>query len=114
MELTKFYFKNISRRYITHSIQERIIGQRCKFFHSNSVVCDKTTVTFENILSEENRLRTQNMLKKCEQPVITKILITKHSKKAAVLVPLCTVNGEPSLLFMLRSNLIPAHRGEVW
>jgi hypothetical protein len=113
MELSKLYSKNISRRY-THSIQERITDKRCKLFHSNSVVCNKTTVTFENILSKENRLRTQNMLKKCEQPVITKLLLNEHSKKAAVLVPLCTVNGEPSLLFMLRSNLIPAHRGEVW
>ncbi|XP_048729331.1 mitochondrial coenzyme A diphosphatase NUDT8-like isoform X2 [Ostrea edulis] len=114
MKLTKLYSKNILlERHIIHSIRDRIICKQCKLFHSNSVVYDKSTVTFGNILSNENRVRIQNKLQKYEQPVIRKVAVSDNHKKAAVLVPLCTVNGEPSLLFMVRSNLIPAHRGEV-
>jgi hypothetical protein len=113
MKVTKLNSNNTLRRY-TYSIGERSFGMQYKLFHSSSVVCDKSTVMFENILCEENRVRTQNKLKKYEQPMVRKIHVQDNHREAAVLIPLCTVNGEPSLLFMVRSNLIPAHRGEVW
>ena len=90
-----------------------LFGGHHKLFHNNKVLYDKNTVILENILSEENRVRVQSTLQKYEMPTIRKVTVSEDHKKVAVLVPLCTVNGEPSLLFMVRSNLIPAHRGVI-
>ena len=37
----------------------------------------------------------------------------KMYRKAAVLVPLCSIAGEPSLLFTVRSMRLKAHSGQV-
>lgn len=80
----------------------------CKFY-CNGV----KKVTFENILSAENKTRVLKSLHKYDIPSLRKVTISEEYRKAAVLVPLCTVKGEPSVLLMVRSNMIPAHRGEV-
>lgn len=85
----------------------------CKLFHCNGVLFDQNVVTFENILSEENKTRFLKTLQKYELPSLRKVTVSKDHRKAAVLVPLCTVKGEPSIMFMVRSNKIHAHRGEV-
>ena len=81
-----------------------LFGGHHKLFHNNKVLYDKNTVILENILSEENRVRVQSTLQKYEMPTIRKVTVSEDHKKVAVLVPLCTVNGEPSLLFMVRSK----------
>lgn len=87
--------------------------RHCKLFHCNGVLYDQNAVTFENILSDENKLRVLKALQKYDLPSLRKVTVSGDHRKAAVLIPLCTVKGEPSILFMVRSNKIPAHRGEV-
>lgn len=89
------------------------LNRHCKLFHCNGVLFDQTVVTFENILSEENKTRVLKRLQNYELPSLRKVTVSRDHRKAAVLVPLCTVKGEPSILFMVRSNKILAHRGEV-
>lgn len=89
------------------------LNRHCKLFHCNGVLFDQTVVTFENILSEENKTRVLKRLQNYELPSLRKVTVSRDHRKAAVLVPLCTVKGEPSVLFMVRSNKILAHRGEV-
>lgn len=87
--------------------------RHCKLFHCNGVLYDQNAVTFGNILSEENKLRVLKALQKYDLPSLRKVTVAGDHRKAAVLIPLCSVKGEPSILFMVRSNKIPAHRGEV-
>ncbi|XP_061197237.1 mitochondrial coenzyme A diphosphatase NUDT8-like isoform X2 [Saccostrea echinata] len=111
---TKFLLPNIFRS--AQPMHRRGgICRQCKLYHSSRVLHNESKVTFENILSEENKRRIQDKLQNNvnEQSVIRKVTVSDNHKKSAVLVPLCTVNGEPSILFMVRSNLIPSHRGEV-
>ncbi|XP_062575793.1 mitochondrial coenzyme A diphosphatase NUDT8-like isoform X2 [Saccostrea cucullata] len=111
---TKFLLANIFHS--TRLIPRRgSICKQCQLCHSSRVLNNEGKVTFENLLSEENKRRLQNKLQNNlnEKSVIRKETVSDNHKKAAVLVPLCTVNGQPSLLFMVRSNLIPTHRGEV-
>ena len=75
-----------------------------------------STVTLENILSEANKTRVQSKL--LDVNPVRKVPHwakgKEHTmKKAAVLVPLCTVNGEPSVLFTVRSSDLTHHKGEV-
>jgi len=37
----------------------------------------------------------------------------QHPKNAAVLIPFCNVNGEPSILFEMRSKALRSHSGEI-
>ena len=71
-------------------------------------------VTTENVFSEENRRRVQEKLFKTkpvrEVPPWAK---SKKMKKAAVLIPICTVDDQPSVLFTVRSSDLSHHKGEV-
>ncbi|XP_033763565.1 nucleoside diphosphate-linked moiety X motif 8-like isoform X2 [Pecten maximus] len=78
---------------------------QCRFFSD-------TTVNPENIFSEENRCRVQGKLTSLK-PVKRVVPYREDRKDAAVLIPLCYVNNEPSLLFMVRSWKVPVHKGEV-
>lgn len=42
-----------------------------------------------------------------------KINFTPDFKEAAVLVPLCVVDGKPSVLFTVRNMTMRTHRGEI-
>ncbi|KAI4456501.1 nudix hydrolase [Holotrichia oblita] len=64
----------------------------------------------ENLVSEENISKTITNFKK------TQILLppTKELvKKAAVLVPICVVDGKTSLLYTLRTSHLRSHKGQV-
>ncbi|XP_078697877.1 mitochondrial coenzyme A diphosphatase NUDT8-like [Branchiostoma floridae x Branchiostoma belcheri] len=63
----------------------------------------------QNILLEENKSKTLERIPKMRSIVTNE----KVTVGAAVLVPLCTVNGVPSVLFTLRSSRLRSHRGEV-
>ncbi|CAL1531039.1 unnamed protein product [Lymnaea stagnalis] len=71
-------------------------------------------LTFENILDDVNKQRAIARLTSVDAVRTTKEygLKADHSY-AAVLVPLCTVNKEPSLILTLRSSRLKKHRGQV-
>ena len=73
-----------------------------------------SVITTENVFSERNKHRVQQKLLTTnpvrEVPAWAK---GREMKKAAVLVPICTVNGEPSVLFTVRSSDLTHHKGEV-
>ncbi|XP_021339332.1 nucleoside diphosphate-linked moiety X motif 8-like isoform X2 [Mizuhopecten yessoensis] len=71
-----------------------------------------TVVNTQNIFSEENKCRVQRKLLTVK-PVKRVVPQHENPKDAAVLIPLCYVNNEPSLLFMVRSWKVPVHKGEV-
>lgn len=66
--------------------------------------------TVENVLSEENLKRTVAKFAK-----LPSVRMQPHApaKKAAVLIPLCVVDGEVSLLYTLRAANLKSHRGQV-
>ena len=73
-----------------------------------------TVVTVDTVFSEANKNRVQEKLKMTkpvrELPVWAK---GKQMKQAAVLVPICTIDGHPSVLFTVRSSDLTHHKGEV-
>ncbi|XP_067658472.1 mitochondrial coenzyme A diphosphatase NUDT8-like isoform X1 [Haliotis asinina] len=69
----------------------------------------KMDITLDTVLSENNKKRVQDDLLQV-QPSRGSKPKPGHS---AVLVPLCTVNGEPAFLFTLRSSSLRSHRGQV-
>ena len=84
-----------------------------RFVHKRSATVQEE-VTLENIFSDSNRQRVQEHLDTVK-PVRTLAMmgVKEPVRVAAVLVPLCVVAGEPSVLFTLRSSSLKKHRGEV-
>lgn len=68
-----------------------------------------------NVLSNENKIRVQTKLEKWNEKVQTssRSSVTKTDITSAVLVPLCSRNGEPSILFTRRSSKLVSCRGEI-
>lgn len=64
----------------------------------------------ENVLNEENLKRT--VAKFAKLPPI-RMQTHTPAKKAAVLIPLCVIDGEVSLLYTLRAANLKSHRGQV-
>ncbi|XP_045478020.1 mitochondrial coenzyme A diphosphatase NUDT8 [Harmonia axyridis] len=75
-------------------------------------VCERAVSKFyspENILSQENREKTTSKFSTM-QPIR---LSHFPPRKAAVLVPLCLMDGKMALLYTLRTSKLKNHRGEV-
>ena len=64
----------------------------------------------EKVFSSEVR---EEMAARISQIRVPRRLFKKIKKHAGVLVPLCTVGGEPAVLLTLRSTNLSSHRGEV-
>ncbi len=78
-------------------------------FRSQSAV-----VSFDTVLSDSNKGRVQEKLVGLHPERTVPAWAKKRvMRKAAVLVPLCRINGEPSVLFTLRSTDLSHHKGEV-
>ena len=72
---------------------------------------DETLVTLDNILSNTNKKRVRARM---GDVIATPRTDTENVRwRAAVLVPLCYVDREPSFLFMVRSVYLKNHRGEI-
>ena len=92
---------------VTNQINEKMKGEQSSVIYS-----ERKTVTLENIFSDENRKQVQERMgsvKFVPRPGIA----DDTARPAAVLVPLCYVKGEPSILFMVRSIYLKNHRGEI-
>lgn len=90
-------------------------------------------LTFETVLSKENRLRCVETMAKISYPRVatkpttvklapdTKADTKKHvtdspskpRKQSSILVPMCHVSGEICLLYTVRSKKLRSHKGEV-
>lgn len=68
--------------------------------------------SWENVLSEENKANVKTRLANMNSPRRIRQQ-PSDTKMAAVLVPLCCVEGELSFIYTLRSNSMTAHAGEV-
>lgn len=71
-----------------------------------------TGPSWESVLSEENKAGVRARLANMRSPRQIKQQ-NDNSKMAAVLVPLCCVEGELSLLYTLRCRSMGAHAGEI-
>ncbi|GFN91699.1 nucleoside diphosphate-linked moiety x motif 8 [Plakobranchus ocellatus] len=96
----------------THFSQHACKLLSCKLFAKSArLTCCVKHSTFETLLSEENKLRTQQLLK--DPTLYKQVPLNSGRSYAAILVPLCTVKGEPSLLYTLRSTRLTKHKGQV-
>ncbi|XP_078615841.1 mitochondrial coenzyme A diphosphatase NUDT8-like [Branchiostoma floridae x Branchiostoma japonicum] len=113
--------RNISSTHTKCDVSNRtkFQGIHVTFLSANKTLCRKlsssSTMSFskeaaiQNILLEENKRRTLERIPKMRSIVTNE----KIAVGAAVLVPLCTVKGVPSVLLTLRSSRLRSHRGEV-
>lgn len=68
-----------------------------------------------NIFSNDSKLAFQKKLSAGLYITAARsTILSDNAGEASVLLPFCTVDGEPSLLFMVRPMTMPMHRGEVW
>ncbi|KAL3862496.1 hypothetical protein ACJMK2_008456 [Sinanodonta woodiana] len=77
----------------------------------SAVLHSREVVTLNNIFSESNKIRVQQNLNSVK--AVRMAPFRQDERKAAVLIPMCTVDGQPSLLFMVRSSQLRNHRGEI-
>ncbi|XP_053379328.1 mitochondrial coenzyme A diphosphatase NUDT8-like isoform X2 [Mercenaria mercenaria] len=70
------------------------------------------TVRLDNIFSDYNREKVVAKMKDAK-PLYRPEKLMKKGREAAVLVPMCHIEGEPALLFMMRSRYLKNHRGEI-
>lgn len=78
---------------------------------SRTRTCTAPT-TLENIFSDCNRENVVAKMKNAK-PIARFEKDMKKGREAAILVPMCHIEGEPALLFMMRSRYLKNHRGEI-
>lgn len=69
-----------------------------------------SSFTLEKLVSEENIARTISNLKKIK-PMSSSL--KPPASRAAVLIPICVVDGKTSLLYTLRTSHLSSHKGQV-
>jgi len=69
------------------------------------------TASSQFTLDDDLLFRIANRMFEMPKPRVCETMHT--GKRAAVLVPLCEVDGEPSVLFTLRSQNVSTHKGQV-
>lgn len=77
---------------------------------------DRTTVTIDKIFTEWHKQQILNSKKLQSAKAVFRPDRADYTqdREAAVLVPMCHVNGQPSFLFMQRSIHLKSHSGEIW
>lgn len=84
----------------------RIRGILCRSCFNTST---KHLIISDNVLEEQKH----EFIKKMEQLSSQQPALNKDAMLAGVLVPFCTVNGKPSILFTKRSNKIVRNKSDV-
>ncbi|XP_076046505.1 mitochondrial import inner membrane translocase subunit Tim16 isoform X2 [Oratosquilla oratoria] len=69
-----------------------------------------TSLTWDDVLTEDNKKRCIEKLRKHSAP---RTFDKEAVKSGVVLIPLCHVHGELSMLFTVRSDNLRTHKGEV-
>ncbi|XP_071945146.1 mitochondrial coenzyme A diphosphatase NUDT8-like [Antedon mediterranea] len=74
--------------------------------------CNRTSSSWitENVFSSNNKERA---IKIMDQVHPLRRMLKGLKLNAAVCIPMCTVNNQPSILFTLRSTELKSHRGQV-
>lgn len=68
-------------------------------------------LTLNTVFSDTNKSRVQRALTRLPSSYVPQE--EAKSKRSAVLIPLCLVDGQPSVLFTLRARHLSKHAGEV-
>ena len=72
---------------------------------------DDEDLLWSKILADENKQRVVDKLKRREERVCE--WPSNRGRDSAVLIPMVTTAGEPSVLFTLRSQQLTRHRNQV-
>ena len=83
-------------------------NQKCQIRNLNS----GPTSIHPSVFSDENKARVMKVISTTKIPSF-RAQFKKILRQAGVCIPLCLVDGVPSILFTLRSNHINSHRGEI-
>lgn len=75
-------------------------------------ISSSANVSLKNVFSDDNKTAVQKKLSTYTNKIPGRFK-KEGARNASVLIPLCTVNKEPSLLFMVRPMTLAQHRGEV-
>lgn len=78
----------------------------------NNLVSTRSSSLYsaQNLLSADNRTRCMSLLKSMSQ---IRMSADEPKERSAVLIPLCVVDNEVSLLYTVRSLNLTKHRGQV-
>ncbi|KAL4221676.1 nudix (nucleoside diphosphate linked moiety X)-type motif 8 [Mactra antiquata] len=68
-------------------------------------------LSLQSVFDEPNKTRVIEKIKSTKP--VNRPDIKTTGREAGILIPLCHINGEPSVLFMVRSFQLNSHRGEV-
>lgn len=86
----------------------------CSFLHHSCRLLSYEScikyLSVNEFISEENK---KNCIERLQKIVVPSVVRKKPSKKAAVLIPLCSQNNKISLLFTLRRRDLKRYRGQV-
>lgn len=77
-----------------------------------SNISRNNSVGFHNLFSDSNKEIVMSRMKKAK-PLVRPVEKEEQRREAAVLVPMCHIDGEPALIFMMRSRYLKNHRGEI-
>ena len=106
---------NVSRyrsmyRTISDSNISQMVAKAKKFHHS--VIKQSKTDDKAYLFGDNNKKRVMKCLMS-QAPLRNYPIKSRPEKEAAVLIPMCLVDGEPSLLFTLRSSNLSKQPGQI-
>ncbi|KAI9592688.1 NUDIX hydrolase domain-like protein [Syncephalis fuscata] len=95
--------------------QQQLVSLFYRTFTTNRpLLKNKVPITLPDTLDAATLNKYSQRLERARPPAYRYRYSEKQpTRDASVLVPLCMVDGQPSVLFTLRSSRLKAHRGEI-